>query len=86
MSAPGEAKRPLQIVVPVGADDGDKIIIAAQGRRSAFNGKQPPGLLCSSRFAAMVVDAVQSCTRLMLASGRLCLHCSWPLIMQAGMD
>lgn len=40
MAAPGEEKRKLEIFVPIGADDGDKLIIEEEGQPSEFTGEQ----------------------------------------------
>ncbi len=54
MAAPGEQKRKLDVFVPIGADDGDKILIDGEGHPSEFHGKH---------HLRRLVDAVQGhCT------------------------
>ncbi|DBB03068.1 hypothetical protein WJX77_010513 [Trebouxia sp. C0004] len=38
VAAPGEKKRKLDVFVPIGADDGDKIIVEGEGHPSEFQG------------------------------------------------
>jgi len=38
VAAPGEEKRKLDVFVPIGADDGDKIILEGEGHPSEFQG------------------------------------------------
>ena len=39
VAAPGEEKRKLDVFVPIGADDGDKIILEGEGHLSKFQGE-----------------------------------------------
>lgn len=39
-AAPGEEKRVVEVFVPIGADDGDKIIVDGEGAPSEFQGNQ----------------------------------------------
>lgn len=40
VSCPGEAKRQVEVDVPVGADDGDKVVLPRQGHPSEFKGAE----------------------------------------------
>lgn len=38
IAAPGEERRLVQVFVPIGADDGDKVIMDGEGAPSEFHG------------------------------------------------